>query len=1356
MSDLRDSRRDASVFRGSFVPLVLHIPLALILCAAVLPRACGDDPTSCSASHSPPHSPARGTCSASTDADGFPRYAAPVGEAPAGEAPVKEVHVGGKPVGGEARIGGAEGDPGERCGSSGGGSGREMEEEFDWLLDDADEDADGLKILRIEIAAQEEEEEEGEEGEEEERADNDPPEYRYHPSLLSARTIPKGQRLFSIPLCLTLSSSACASSSSSSPPELSPECYLAGCMLQAAAKKERAAEGLSWAALAGVLLPPVNLGRPLPLMLDDDLRMELSYKPLIDRLDKQVEQYQDEYDAWVNATVSQSTADNADMSFESFLQAVAAALSVSLPLPQAPSPSVPDSSPDSRPAALKRAAALEDRVVRAVLEVKRNVLSAAREAGGVTEGFLNSAARAGEGVPAQDGERGERGGEEHAMTGGKWYGMEQMWFWEMRRQRQLERERKKKEGEKHRMMRMKHEKNGKEEKEESVAGGVDPEGLFAYPEGRIDPELLAYLTALAYLRSTGREPDPAVLARVIVALAWNLDGTTTCTHMPLLSLPSHPLFLPHTSSSSTTSAPSASQSSTSTANHMPPPVADLLPALRAAAGMLRGLVLCLPWFMGALEEVQQVLQVRANKKRVLIDTSDWLLLACDPKYDLRLHEPEPVTAAAAESKRRRGDAAAEEDEEERSDEEKLGVFLEWVRARGIPDFGKPRSTFEALQNDYLSDFRPEPNSSHSPSLKAHGEFAASLLQAKARSRKQLTVVAGQSKKKGQLLLSIPHALWVSTHTMAEEAAPYANPVWTLAAGAAWLLREQARGRGSEWWPYLQILPAYVPLPFLFDAATLDELQSPSFVERIRMVREYYEQQYKLCRPPAIAFASLHQFLWALAVMNSRAFSTPAPARRTSAELHTDTTRFPQEEEREQERGRGGMLEQLLALPASERRRFVGEPMALVPIAELIDHHHPHNAQYKVQQSSFDFYAREEVQRGAELFTVYGYKPNHHLLLGYGFVLDDNPYDHVRLFPNLSRAIRTVASVAYHQEGQGAGRGVWGGSGGEVRPGEVDLRAGLLRVWGTADSVLLSGNEEIGVGGKGVMGGKGGVLVVHVMWQAAAAAVGEVVKAREVGGTYAEGNSLPQLQLRQRIEHRVAQEKKWDKADRVHSDTSTSLLKEVLVKEEDEGVGVSVWAGGIVEPNLLAALAASWHAVHMSQGDLLRHARLDISNASTLLPPTSPSPAAVFPHPLVTSSLPCPSSPDYTSLASAAIHYGWALSTSSCHHLLPIASSFTPALKASAETVRLFVEARLKQFPTSLEEDEAVLEELRACESEGRAGMKVEGWCEVVLPVVEERITAVRFRMHRKTVLKDVAARLRETCVWDVRKTDVVR
>ncbi|CAI7774625.1 unnamed protein product, partial [Closterium sp. NIES-53] len=963
MSDLRDSRRDASVFRGSFVPLLLRIPLALILCAAVLPRACGDDPTSCSASHSPPHSPARGTCSASTDADGFPRYAAPVGEAPAGESPVKEVHVGGKPVGGEARIGGAEGDPGERWGSSGGGSGREMEEEFDWLLDDADEDADGveggeneedvtirtregdsneeeeqdtypilvllcflsqLKILRIEMAAQEEEEEEGEEGEEEERADNDPPEYRpaplemsqqnssplslpgpslahrYHPSLLSARTIPKGQRLFSIPLRLTLSSSACASSSSSSPPELSPECYLAGCMLlQAAAKKERAAEGLSWAALAGVLLPPVSMGRPLPLMLDDDLRMELSYKPLIDRLDKQVEQYQDEYDAWVNATVSQSTADNADMSFESFLQAVAAALSVSLPLPQALSPSAPDISPDSRPAALvivpllhlmsrpapvqsttmgakapaaaapataaasaaagvaaqaaavtgatggggsnvqwqvsrdsievfasedipahsplvlaptptaptqqtdtdmnsaallppsppplqsnddvylstgtvpqdtaldkvllfpslahalrsfslafpsnslpaklpekefqKRAVALEDRVVRAVLEVKRNVLSAAREAGGVTEGFLNSAARAGEGVPAQDGERGERGGEEHAMTGGKWYGMEQMWFWEMRRQKQLERERKKKEGEKHQMMRMKHEENGKEEKEESVAGGVDPEGLFAYPEGRIDPELLAYLTALAYLRSTGREPDPAVLARVIVALAWNLDGTTTCTHMPLLSLPSHPLFLPHTSSSSTTSAPSASQSGTSTANHMPPPVADLLPALRAAAGMLRRLVekllggfsssvsedefmltsaaicrryrdagrldeapsgLCLPWFMGALEEVQQVLQVRANKKRVLIDTSDWLLLACDPKYDLRLDEPEPVTAAAAESKRRRGDAAAEGDEEERSDEEKLGVFLEWVRARGIPDFGKLQSTFE--------------------------------------------------------------------------------------------------------------------------------------------------------------------------------------------------------------------------------------------------------------------------------------------------------------------------------------------------------------------------------------------------------------------------------------------------------------------------------------------------------------------------------------------------------------------------------------------------------------------------------------------------------------------------------------
>ncbi|CAI5962490.1 unnamed protein product [Closterium sp. NIES-64] len=554
----------------------------------------------------------------------------------------------------------------------------------------------------------------------------------------------------------------------------------------------------------------------------------------------------------------------------------------------------------------------------------------------------------------------------------------------------------------------------------------------------------------------------------------------------------------------------------------------------------------------------------------------------------------------------------------------------------------------------------------------HGRGGSTLSYYRGAFEKQLTVVAGQSKKKGQLLLSIPRALWVSTDLMAEEAAPYANPVWTLAAGAAWLLREQARGRGSEWWPYLQILPAYVPLPYLFDAATLDELQSPSFVERIRMVREYYEQQYKLCRLPAIAFASLHQFLWALAIMNSRAFSTPAPGRRTSAEPHTDshsansdTSGFPQDEEREQERGRGGMLEQLMALPASERRRFVGEPMALVPIAELIDHHHPHNAQYKVcapfyklmfeapptrfvgepmalvpiaelihhqhphnaqykvQQNSFDFcameevqrsaelstvhasgfdfYAREEVQRGAELFTVYGYKPNHHLLLGYGFVLDDNPYDHVRLFPNLSRAIRTVAAVVYHQEGQDVGRGMGGGRGGEVRPGEVDLRAGLRRVWGTGDPLLLPRDEEKAVGGKGGMGGKegvGGMLgvggkggVVHVMWQAAATAVGEVVKAREPGGTYAEGNSLPQLQLRQRIEKRSARETRGIRAEH-RSGTSTEhtkevlvkevLVKEVFVKEEDEGVGVSVWAGGIVEPNLLAALAASWHAVHVSQ------------------------------------------------------------------------------------------------------------------------------------------------------------------------------
>ncbi|GJP85471.1 hypothetical protein CLOP_g15568 [Closterium sp. NIES-67] len=46
--------------------------------------------------------------------------------------------------------------------------------------------------------------------------------------------------------------------------------------------------------------------------------------------------------------------------------------------------------------------------------------------------------------------------------------------------------------------------------------------------------------------------------------------------------------------------------------------------------------ICEPWMMTGLEEVEHVIQHHLNHKQLLVEASDWLLLSCDPRFDLHL------------------------------------------------------------------------------------------------------------------------------------------------------------------------------------------------------------------------------------------------------------------------------------------------------------------------------------------------------------------------------------------------------------------------------------------------------------------------------------------------------------------------------------------------------------------------------------------------------------------------------------------------------------------------------------------------------------------------------------------------
>lgn len=96
------------------------------------------------------------------------------------------------------------------------------------------------------------------------------------------------------------------------------------------------------------------------------------------------------------------------------------------------------------------------------------------------------------------------------------------------------------------------------------------------------------------------------------------------------------------------------------------------------------------------------------------------------------------------------------------------------------------------------------------------------------------MAAGVPMPPGTLAVSIPRSLFLSLDAMGDEPAPHpGGEVWTLAALAAWLLREVARGSESPWAPYLRLLPTYVPLPLHSPPAVLNELDSPLLLDRVR-------------------------------------------------------------------------------------------------------------------------------------------------------------------------------------------------------------------------------------------------------------------------------------------------------------------------------------------------------------------------------------------------------------------------------------------------------------------------------------------------------------------------------------------
>jgi histone-lysine N-methyltransferase SETD3 len=211
------------------------------------------------------------------------------------------------------------------------------------------------------------------------------------------------------------------------------------------------------------------------------------------------------------------------------------------------------------------------------------------------------------------------------------------------------------------------------------------------------------------------------------------------------------------------------------------------------------------------------------------------------------------------------------------------------------------------------------------------------------SRYVLTLEEARSSSIGRLL---------EAHSPAEEERVYL---------VAFLLQEKEQGERSFWKPFLDSLPKSFPrLPFFYDERELSLLKGSVAPRLVRALREGLEAEHAhLCKyVPGFERFTFDAFVWAHFAVVTRTFSV----------LRSGT-----------------------------------EVACLVPLADMINDGKPWDVQWDMPEGAthFELKSKGVVARGQELRTSYGRKSNLQLLLQYGFVHEENPYDEVMIFLSLS-------------------------------------------------------------------------------------------------------------------------------------------------------------------------------------------------------------------------------------------------------------------------------------------------------------------------------------------------------------------
>ena len=188
-----------------------------------------------------------------------------------------------------------------------------------------------------------------------------------------------------------------------------------------------------------------------------------------------------------------------------------------------------------------------------------------------------------------------------------------------------------------------------------------------------------------------------------------------------------------------------------------------------------------------------------------------------------------------------------------------------------------------------------------------------------------------------------------------------------------LALERGRGESSKWAPYINGLPACIPVPLSWSDSDLKHLEGTRLEHAVKQHRQALRQEIEVWAPLLLAHIQQNRFDTVSAEAHALARSSLIPEMISWS--------------------RSCVWSRAFSLFLNQTKTI-----ALVPLGDMFDHSPDARVEWLTDDTAATFSIRsyEAISEGSEVFNNYGAKCNEELLLGYAFVLEQNKSDTLHL------------------------------------------------------------------------------------------------------------------------------------------------------------------------------------------------------------------------------------------------------------------------------------------------------------------------------------------------------------------------